>query len=138
MSNSIRVTSGGSSAKLTGKALELANNYLNKTVPKLKNEMLAYLNEIEQTAKKNWLVRAKNSKRSIDKFYTQFYLTPNLELIAGIGNKAPYAFIIKVGEKSRSKFAVGKNLATVAVIDPAMIMIDKLTEKIADEIIRTV
>ena len=54
---------------------------------------IEFLTEIEQNARSQWLVRAKNSKNSKDKFETGIQIKG--ETISGfIKNTAPYAWAI--------------------------------------------
>ena len=83
------------------------------------------------------IVRAKDSKRSIDKFFKVFYVTPDFRITAGVGNSAPYAFAIKVGEKSKTKVPVGKSLAIEVLWKPAQKRLDKLVDIVANEIVKS-
>lgn len=130
------VKSGGASAQVSGAALDMFTQLLDKVAPNLKREMEEFALDLEKHARKNWLVREKDSQRSIDKFYTVFYVTPDLTITTGVGNSAPYAFAIKVGKESNSNFAVGKNLAVEAVFKPAEKRIEELVDRIGDEILR--
>ena len=131
-----QVKSDRVSASLSGEALELANDLLDKVAPKTKAALVDYADEIVTFARSKWLVRAKNSKRSIDRLYTRFYITPDLQISAEIGNSARYSYAIKVGKKSESDLPVGRRLAIEALVKPSRKKLDRLVDSIADEIVR--
>jgi hypothetical protein len=131
-----KVAAGGASAEIGGPALKALNDLLDKVAPKTKQAMIDYTTDLEEGARRNWIVRKKNSQRSIDKFYTVFYISPDFKISAGVGNKAVYAFAIKVGKDSKTKIAEGKNLAIETLWKPAQKEIDKLVDKIGDELIK--
>ena len=130
----IKVSSGGASIDLSGRALDMFNELVDAIAPDTRRALEDYATELEQHAKKNWIVRAKDSKRSIDKFYKVFFVTPDFRISAGVGNSAPYAFAIKVGEKSKTKVPVGKTLAIEVLWKPAQKRLDKLIDIVANEI----
>ncbi len=99
----IKVSAGGASIDLSGRALDMFNELVDAIAPDTRRALEDYATELEQHAKKNWIVRAKDSKRSIDKFYKVFFVTPDFRISAGGGNSAPYAFAFKVGEKQNRK-----------------------------------
>ena len=75
-------------------------------------------------------------KQSIKKFYQVFYISPDFKISAGVGNRAVYAFAIRVGRESETRVPVGKNLAIETLWKPAQKQIDKIVDKIGDELIR--
>lgn len=132
-----KVASGGASIDLEGKALDMFNELVDAVAPETKKALEDYVNELEKHARRNWIVRAKNSERSIDKFFKVFYVTPDFRITAGVGNRAPYAFAIKVGEKSKTKVPRGKTLAIELLWKPAQKRLNKLIDLVADEIAKT-
>jgi len=131
-----KVAAGGATADIGGPALKALNQFIDKVAPKTKNAMVDFTEDLQKNARKNWIVRAKDSKRSIDKFYTVFYISPDFKISAGVGNSAVYAFAIKVGKKSKTRVSVGKNLAIETLWNPALKEIDKIVDKIGDELIK--
>jgi hypothetical protein len=132
-----KVSSGGASIDLSGRALDMFNELVDLIAPDTKKALEDYVTDLEQHARRNWIVRAKNSNRSIDKFYKVFFVTPDFRISAGVGNSAPYAFAIKVGEKSKTKVPVGKTLAIEVLWKPAQKRLDKLVEIVANEIAKS-
>jgi len=137
-----QLKSGNVSAALGGDALNMVNELLNKVAPKSKRALVEYVQHIEDFARSKWLVRKKNSQRSIDKFYTRFFITPNLEIMAVVGNSARYSYAIKVGPESEessgtnSLIPTGRRLSQETMIKPSRKNIDKLVDILADEIAR--
>ena len=132
-----KVASGGASIDLEGQALDMFNELVDAVAPETKKALEDYVNELEKHARRNWIVRAENSERSIDKFFKVFYVTPDFKITAGVGNTAPYAFAIKVGNKSKTSVPVGKTLAIEVLWKPAQKRLDKLIDLVADEIAKT-
>ena len=132
-----KVASGGASMDIDGKALDMFKELVDMVAPNTRRELEAYVTDIEKHARRNWLVREKNSERSIDRFFQVFYVTPDFRITAGVGNSAPYAFAIKVGQKSNSTIPVGKTLAIEVLWKPAQKRIDRLIDIIGDELVNT-
>lgn len=132
-----KVASGGASIDLEGKALDMFNELVEAVAPETKKALEDYVNQLEQHARQNWIVRAKNSERSIDKFFKVFYVTPDFKITAGVGNSAPYAFAIKVGNESKTSVPAGKTLAIEVLWKPAQKRLDKLIDLVADEIAKS-
>ena len=131
-----KVAAGGSTADIGGTALKALNDLIDKVAPKTKQTLIDFTEKLEKNAKSNWIVREKNSKKSINKFYQVFYISPDFKISAGVGNRAVYAFAIKVGKKSKTKVPIGKNLAIETLWIPATKEIDKIVDEIGDELIR--
>ena len=132
-----KVSSGGATMDLSGRALDMFNELVDAIAPDTKKALEDYVDGLEKHARSNWIVRAKDSKRSIDKFFKVFYVTPDFRITAGVGNSAPYAFAIKVGEKSKTKVPVGKTLAIEVLWKPAQKRLDKLVDIVANEIVKS-
>jgi len=131
-----KVQAGGASADIGGPALKAINELIDKVAPKTKQTLVDFTESLEGNAKSNWIVRKKNSKQSIKKFYQVFYISPDFKISAGVGNRAVYAFAIRVGRESETRVPVGKNLAIETLWKPAQKQIDKIVDKIGDELIR--
>lgn len=132
-----KVKSGNASIDLDGRALDMFHELVDLVAPDTKRALEDYVTRLHTHARRNWLVRANKSKRSIDKFYTVFYVSPDFRITAGVGNRAPYAFAIKVGKKSDSKVPEGKNLAVEVLWKPAQRRLDRLIDLVADELINS-
>ena len=125
------------SIDLEGKALDMFNQLVDAVAPETKKALQDYVDDLERHARRNWIVRAEDSKRSIDKFFKVFYVTPDFRITAGVGNSAPYAFAIKVGSKSKTQVPVGKTLAIEVLWKPEQKRLDKLIDLVADEIAKS-
>lgn len=143
MSNiQFRLKSGNVTANLSGEAINMVNDLLDKVAPRSKQEMINYVEKIKEDARSKWLVRKENSKGSINKFYTRFYITSDLQIAAVVGNSAPYSYVIRVGPDSEderganSLIPTGKNLARETMIKPFTKNIDALVDILADEILK--
>ena len=104
-------------------------------LPAFQREIAEEMEKVEKNAKKNWLVRRKNSKRSIDKFEIDVFISQGI-VTGKITNFAPYAFLIKVGSRSRgTNVREGKKLATELLVKPVNKLGNTLSKKLANEMI---
>jgi len=132
-----KVQSGGATVDLEGKALDMFNELVDLVAPKTKQALQDYVFELEKHARRNWIVRKFDSERSIDRFYTVFYVSPDFKISAGVGNSAPYAFAIKAGRDSETIVPQGKSLAIELLWNPSKRRLNKLVDEVADELINT-
>lgn len=117
-------------------------NVLNKLLPTSKTHIDKTLQQIEQNAKDNWLIRRtkhgridyKNTKDSKSKVYAEITISPQKELLIKIGNTAEYAWAIKVGDRSkRTNVREGKRLSNELLWKPIRKESTKIAKFIADD-----
>lgn len=78
---------------------------------------------------------SQKSKRSKDKLYVELAITPNFELIGIVGNKAEYAWAIRVGaDTQKTQLQQGKRLSNELLFKPVKKSSDKIAETLANEI----
>ena len=105
-------------------------------LPAFKIDIEKAIDDVEKNAKKNWLIRRKNSQRSIDQFEVDVYISQGI-ITGKITNYAPYAWMIKVGDKSKkTSVRAGKKLANELLVKPVNKLGTTLTKKLADEMIK--
>ena len=88
---------------------------------------------LASSAKGAWPVKAKNSRRSIDKFQTGLQIKPK-EIVAFVSNTAPYSWAIKAGPNST--LARGKRVAQWLLWSPARKGAAKLVAKMAEKTLK--
>lgn len=82
---------------------------------------------------------SSRSKRSKDKLYVELAITPNFELIGIVGNKAEYAWAIRVGEDTqKTQLQQGKRLSNELLFKPVKQSSDKIASTLADEITKQI
>ena len=115
---------------------DFLKNFAFDIMPAFEKDILNGVREIHDNAKKNWLVRSKNSRRSIDKF--EFSVLISQGIISGVvRNNAPYAWAIRVGRKSNSPIPAGQRLATILLERPLKKLATQLTKQLANQIVLT-
>lgn len=82
---------------------------------------------------------SRKSRRSKDKLYVELAITPNFELIGIVGNKAEYAWAIRVGEDTqKTQLQQGKRLSNELLFKPVKQSTDKIANTLADEIAKQI
>ena len=127
------IKNGSASAQLSGSALSLVDDLLKKVMPKTSRFIQSEFERIVSDAKKDWLIREKDSERSIDKFYIQKRIKQD-ELVFVIGNSAPYSWAIKVGKKTDSNLKEGTRIANHLLWRPTLEAADEIAAQMAKEI----
>lgn len=110
-------------------------------IPTIKVIIGDFIDDIYNNAKKNWLVRARKSKNSKDKFEKEIFVSEDGQKVKGIiRNNAPYAYMIYIGKKSRTEdgsswanFA-GNRIWDLLVVTPMEEGAPKIQEKITESI----
>ena len=75
------------------------------------------------------------SKGSKEKLYTELVFTSE-DIFAKVGNSAPYAWAIKVGEKTDLPYAMGANVSNELLWKPAKQKANKIVRVIANELMQ--
>ena len=121
---------------------DMVSNVINKLFPEFKKEMEREFESIYKEAKKNWLIRrtkygspSKKTERSIDKLEFKVSIQGG-SIIGSVSNLAPYAWAIKVGERSETILPLNTRLANELLWKPVKKINKKLSEKLMDEIIK--
>ena len=143
MSRRLRYGKGLGSIEISGTQKALLEEALREVAPMTVKIIEDELDKRVEFAKKEWIVRKKNSKGSINKFDTGIRILQGGKEIEGFfRNMAPYAYMIKVADHSVKKngsktiVPVGKLLAEVSMWDAAKKDIDKVIKKLADAYIK--
>jgi hypothetical protein len=115
-------------------------NFLKKFVfellPAFKRDIADEIEKVEKNARKNWLVRSKNSQGSINEFEVDVYISQGV-ITGAVTNYAPYAWMIKVGRNSKkTSVRPGKKLANELLVKPVKKLGNTLTKKLADEMLK--
>lgn len=139
MAKRIRIKAGNATINMSSELESITNDLVNKLLPNTRKAFDTELSAIKAEAADRWLERKKNSKGSKEKLYVELAITPNFELIGIVGNKAPYAWAIKVGKDTQDTgIAKGKRLANELLFKPVRKKSDKLAKILADEIIKQI
>ena len=81
----------------------MIENIQTELIPTIEVIIGDVLDEIIEDAKKNWLVRAKKSRNSKDKFEKEVFVSDNGQKVKGvIRNNAAYAYAIRSGRRSKT------------------------------------
>ena len=128
--------------KTKGTTLQIKNDLddsilkiIDKLIPDFRKTLENEMEIIMDNARKNWLVRAKDSKGSKDQFKVGVKLK-GLKVIGFVENLAPYAYAIRVGKKSRTNIRKGKRISVELLQKPLQKSSDKLSNLVFDAIMR--
>jgi len=139
MAKAIKIKAGNASIDMSGELAAITEDLVNKLLPETRRELDKELSRIEKEARDRWLVREENSKNSRDKLYVEMAITPNFELIGIVGNKAEYAWAIKVGgDAQKTRLSEGKRLSNELLFKPVKKSSDKIASTLADEITKQI
>ena len=139
MSRRLRYGKGLGSIEISGTQKALIEEALRDVAPMTMKILEDEIDKRVEFAKKEWIVRKKNSKGSNNKFDTGIRILQGGKEIEGFfANNAPYAYMIKVADHSVKKngqktiVPVGELLAEVAMWDAPKKDIDSVVKKLAD------
>ena len=153
MANKIFVRSGNAAIEASPELSNLVETILDKALPETKQQMNRSIDRIYKNAQQNWLVRQpvfrkkqgmlikrETSKGSLQKLQKGLMIQGD-DLIAFVRNNAPYAWAIKIGEKSkdsagRSKITEGRRLSNEVLWKPVRKSADEVAESLADDLMR--
>ena len=138
MGKKLKIKSGNTTLEIPNDLNNTFQKVIDSLLPESKREITRIVEEIEQEARSDWLVRrtptgkkSTNSKDSKSKIYSEIYITPNLEIAARIGNKAPYAWAIRVGVRSETNLPMKKRISNELLFKPMKKQSDKIAEVLA-------
>ena len=135
MGRQIKFKSGNTQVNMSDDVIKGFENIVKKMLPETKRELDRVLDQLENDARQRWLVREKDSKGSREKIYSEIIITPNLELVAHLGNSAEYAWAIKVGvDPQNSRLNMDRRLADGLLWAPAKKASNKIAKIFADEV----
>tara|TARA_R100000406_G_scaffold68216_1_gene48609 strand:- start:1982 stop:2410 length:429 start_codon:yes stop_codon:yes gene_type:complete len=135
MARQLRFKSGNVQVNMSNEVSKGFENIVNKLLPKTRAEIEKILDELEADAKSRWPVRKKKSGGSRNLMYTEVRITPNLELEAVIGNKAEYAWAIRVGvDPQNTGLNMDRRVADGLLWAPTRKASNKIAKVFADEI----
>lgn len=139
MAKPIRIKAGNASIDMSSELSSITEDLVNKLLPDTRRAFDKELSAIKDEAADRWLEREKNSKGSREKLYVELAITPNLELVGIVGNKAPYAWAIRVGSDTQgSRLSEGKRLSNELLFKPVKKSSNKLATILADEITKQI
>ena len=121
--------------KIEDKLDKMVLDTINRLFPEFSRLIEAEVKTIHDNAKKNWLIRGKKSKRSVDKLKFDVKIQGG-KIIGSVSNLAPYAYAIKVGPKSDTMLPLGKRIADELLTKPMKKMSKKLNDKLVEEFIK--
>lgn len=137
-----KIKSGNTTIEVGTELDDMVSNVINKLFPEFKKEMEREFESIYKDAKKNWLIRrtkygspSKKTERSIDQLEFRVSIQGG-SIIGSVSNLAPYAWAIKVGERSETILPLNTRLANELLWKPVKKINKKLSEKLMDEIIK--
>ena len=154
-----KITSGRASVEIDQDLQSFYSGFLDKVAPNAKKILDETLQTIERDAIKDWPVRKPEIYRDRDgnitgskstsleswrKFERGFKILPDGSFEAYLKNTAPYAWYIKFGEDSRNKQRKeiiqpqGKRVADVLLIAPQRKQSKKVSEALADDLMKRV
>ena len=135
MGRQIKFKSGNTQVNMSDDVIKGFENIVKKMLPETKKAIDQILDKLENDARQRWLVREENSKGSREKIYSEIVITPNLELVAHLGNSAEYAWAIKVGvDPQNSRLNMDRRLADGLLWAPAKKASNKIAKIFADEV----
>ncbi len=138
-SKKISIKAGGTSLDISDELVSMTDDLVNKLLPETRKELEDELTKIEEEARNKWLVRENKSKGSRNKLYAEIAITPNFELVGVIGNKAEYAWAIKVGKDTQSSgLQQGKRLSNELLFKPVKQKSKDFANVLANEITKQI
>lgn len=139
MAKKIKIKAGNTSVDMSPEISRMTEELVNKLLPDTRRKLEKELSDIEDEARAKWLVREKGSKDSRGKLYSEIMITSNFELLGVVGNKADYAWAIRVGKDTqRSSVAKGKRLSNELLFKPVKKESDHIAEILANEIAKKI
>lgn len=138
MARNLKIKSGNTTIEIPNDLNSTFQKVIDSLIPDSKREITRIVEEIEQEAKSEWLVRrtptgkkSSKSQNSKGKIYSEVYITPNLEIAARLGNSAPYAWAIRVGVRSETNLPMKKQISNELLFKPMKKQSDKIAEVLA-------
>ena len=134
MARELRFKSGNIQVNVDKEFAQGFENIVNKLLPKTRAMIEKELDAIESNARQRWLVREKDSQGSREKMYSEVYISPQMELVAVVGNTAPYAWAIKVGvDPKKTRLRMDRRLADGLLFSPMKRASNRIVKVFAEE-----
>ena len=138
-SKRIKIKAGNTSVDMSQELSAMTEQLVNQLLPDTRRKLEKELSEVEDEARAKWLVRKKRSKDSKGKLYSEIYITPDFQLIGVVGNKAQYAWAIRVGEdEQNTRLQEGKRLSNELLWKPIKVKTDEIADILAEESIKQI
>lgn len=130
----IKFGTGNVTIELKDDVADAIENLVNKLLPETRKKIEKELDEIKQNAIQKWPVRAEDSQDSRSRMYSEIVVTSQLQLVGNVGNTAPYAWAILVGEDpQKTGLSTGQRVSNRLLFRPVKKRSDVMAEVIADE-----
>tara|TARA_R100000664_G_scaffold33014_2_gene49062 strand:- start:348 stop:767 length:420 start_codon:yes stop_codon:yes gene_type:complete len=118
----MQITTGKGKVTITGGLEQVIQKILSQLAPNIEQVLTSQMADLKSKAQEQWLVRRKNSQRSIDKFVSGIeFLTKNggLSIRGFLRNEAgKYIYYAKVGKTSDSNLPIGTHIVTELMTKP--------------------
>lgn len=119
------------------------DNVLDRLIPDTRKELSLMVDQIEKKAIDNWPVRrtptgriSKKSKNSKGKMYSEVIVTTDFNVVARVGNDAPYSWAIKVGARTLIDMPLGRRISTELLWKPMRKKTDSVIETLKNETVK--
>ena len=133
----LKFGTGNVTIELKDDVADAIENIVNKLLPETRKKIEKELDEVKTEAVQKWPVRAEDSKNSKSKMYAEIVVTSQLQLVGNVGNSAPYAWAILVGEDpQKTGLSTGQRVSNRLLFRPVKKRSDAMAEVIADETIQ--
>jgi hypothetical protein len=133
----LKIQAGNTTINMNNELANMAEDLLNRLMPDTKREIEKQIDRIEKDARARWPVRDKKSKNSKGKIYSEIRLTSDLKLVAVVGNKAEYAWAIRVGEDTKqTRLKENQRVSHHLLWKPVRIASDDMARALADETVK--
>tara|TARA_R100000388_G_C7223726_1_gene150534 strand:+ start:232 stop:675 length:444 start_codon:yes stop_codon:yes gene_type:complete len=143
MARKLTIKAGNSTIVLPKNLMSTFENVIEQIIPETKKDLIDIVEKIEQEAIKEWPVRqtrngkkSPRSQNSKKKMYTEIIVSSNFEIIAKVGNSAPYAWAIKVGARSKVDLPLGRRVSNELLFKPMKKQTNRIIKTLKDETTR--
>ena len=134
---------GNTTVKIDPQYQDLFDDIVKKAFPDIAKTLESTVKEIKKDAERQWPVRQRKSKRSVDQFEIRFGLTNN-GITVSLENDAPYAGGILAGRLTPSLNVTGQETSVPEgklvwwhlLYLPAIGATDKLIKQLGNELMR--
>ena len=135
MGRTIKYGKGRNSVELTGEIRDWVDKAIRAAQPQAIAAIEQALEGVQDHARADWPVRAKNSKDSRGLIKIGLRVLPS-SVEGFIENRAPYAWAIKAGRRSTTSVQPGKRIAVALIWRPLKAKADGVAKEIARRIKR--
>ena len=131
-----KIASGSTSAEIKGGDLL---SLLDKIAPELRRSLQDEIEDLYQSAFKQWPVKKKNSrgsKKLLERGVTIERRGSGMAIVGYVRNTAPYAWAIKVGVETEAVIPLGRRIASELLWKPAQKQADKVAEALSADLMK--